>query len=515
MVIGAILSAVTLLSSCAVGPDTGPNIVRGDTGNAANSEVPKQPGLSAPKRDLNWRSCNKQLTEKYASSLPKTAEFDGIKFDCARYDVPVDANNQGGTTIRVGAVRARTQETPADAVPIVLTSGDDMPSSRTLLSLASGAGIKLLDRNPVVAIDHRGMGTSGLIDCLTNTQRAAYDVNAASPTADMTTRAQKLSEVARSAADQCNDTLSPDQLAYSAAAAGEDLEQLRERWDVDRLAVLAVGTGSSVALALAGKHPDSIGRLILDSPVGFNVSAKDATASRARGLQATLAAFLQRCAALGCSLGANGPAVLGRLMSSGATPSNGALADTEVLAAIMTALAVGDTSEAGLKSLSTALTDADRGETAALKALADASRPIRLADGQVVARCNDLRGHPGTAEIPALAKDWSAQSPLTSNTTALDLVRCDGWGVADTPSEPTSFAVNPLLLIGQNDPINGADAAHNLAPLFLATGTNQTTVTWDGLGYSVTAGSGCAVALIDEYLGTSPLAAPMQRACPT
>ncbi|GAA2374644.1 alpha/beta fold hydrolase [Gordonia cholesterolivorans] len=508
----AVLTVLVLAASvggCAVGPDTGPDIVRGDDEGGQATGAPEQPALQAPKKDLNWRQCAGSIAQRYGVTVP-----DGVKLDCARLDVPVDPAQQSGTTIKVGVVRARTDATPAGAVPLVLTSGEDMPSSRTLLSFATGADHGILDRRPVIAVDHRGIGTSGLIDCMTTTQRSVYDDNGAGDGRDVAARAEKLSEAARAAADQCNDTLTPDQLDYSAAAAGEDLEQLRQRWDVDRLAILSVGTGSSVALAFAAAHPDHVGRLILDSPVGYNVSAKAAAQSRARGLQATLTAFTQRCAGAGCSLGAGGAAVLGRLMSSGAGGQEGALSDTQVLDALTTALAVGDTSPDGLRELSTALTAADRGDTGALRKLADRARSLRLADGQIVARCNDMRGRPGTDEIPALARDWNAQNPLTAGTTALDLVRCDGWGVADSPAAPERFAVDPLVLVGQNDPINGAAAADDLTPLMLAADTAQTTVSWDGLGYSVAANSTCAGDLIGEYLGPAPLGAPSERACP-
>lgn len=522
--LAALIGSVALLAGCAVGPDTGPNIVRGDGARQDNSGVPTLPELQVPKNELNWKPCVDTIVEKYGVKDASGIDLKGIELDCARYDVPVNTTEQSGASIRIGVVRARTEKTPKTAVPLVLTSGNDMPSSRTLLSFTGDQGRPLLDRRPIVAVDHRGTGTSGLIDCLTKRQRSAYDVNGAAPGRDLPVRVEKLSESARSAADQCNDALSPDQLDYSAAAAAADLEQLRTRWDVERLAVLSVGSGSSVALSFAAQHPDRLGRLIMDSPVGYNVTAKEAAASRARGLQSTIETFIRRCAGAGCALGANGAAVVGRLMSAGATASGatasggpgsgGALSDTEVLQAVTTALAVGDTSPDGLKALGSALADADRGDTAALQRLAEQGRSIRLTDGQIVSRCNDMRGRPGGDEIPGLAQEWNGQSPFTGTTTALDLARCDGWGVADTPAAPDRFAAAPLLLIGKNDPINGVDAATNLAPLLLAAGTAQTSVSWDGLGYSVAAHSTCAGEVIGEYLDETPLGSPAERACP-
>ncbi|MBM7367763.1 alpha/beta fold hydrolase [Gordonia hydrophobica] len=498
-----------LLAGCATGPDTGPDIVRGDQGNDAGPAKPTGPALSAPKNSLNWKSCSDRIAKQYAEKIA-----DGVTLDCASYDVPANADNPTSNTIRIGVVRARTDATPKDAVPIVLTSGDDMPSSRALLLYADRDGRSLLDKQPIVAVDHRGFGTSGQIDCMTTRQRSAYTDNGATANRDTEARADGLAESARSAADQCNDTLSPDQLDYSALNAASDLEQLRTRWDVDRLALLSIGSGSSVALAYAAEHPDNVGRLILDSPVGYNVSAKDAAASRAKGLQATLAAFVNRCAGAGCAFGATGLDVVGRLVNAGATPRDGALSDTEVLMAVTTALALDDTSADGLKAIGTALVDADRGDTAALKRLADRGRAVRLDDGQLLARCNDMRGRPGGDEIPSLARDWSKENPLTGTTTALDLARCDGWGVTDTPAAPDQFAVAPLILVGANDPINGSDAANNLTPLFLAANTDPTTVAWDGLGYAVSANSRCAADLIGEYLGPDPLGAPSGRTCP-
>src|SRR5690606_31669466 len=107
---------------------------------------------------------------------------------------------------------------------------------------------------------------------------------------------------ARAAADLCTETLSPDQLAYSVDAAARDLDGLRDRWGVDRLGLIGVGDGSSVALRYAAAHPDQVGRLVLDSPVGYNVAARESAAARARGVQKSLTTFAQRCANAACAL---------------------------------------------------------------------------------------------------------------------------------------------------------------------------------------------------------------------
>ncbi|WP_051198244.1 alpha/beta fold hydrolase [Gordonia shandongensis] len=502
---GVIAVTVSLLAGCAVGPDTGPGVVRGDRGDDADTADNSQPALSAPKRDLNWKPCGETLSDTYDTTVPS-----GVRLDCARMDVPVSESSTSAT-IAVGVVRARTEATPKDVAPIVLTSGVDLPSSRTLLTLAGSDGRALLDRRPIVAVDHRGIGTSGLIDCMTRAQRHAMTTNAAGRGRDTAARAAALSADAGKAADQCNDTLNPDQLNYSTADAAADLEQLRDRWDVDRLALLGIGDGASVTFAYAAEHPDNVGRLIVDSPAAYTADAKKAAEARARGVQNALTTFAERCAAANCGLGADGAAVLGRLLTG---IDDDGLSDTEVLSAVTTELAAGDLDGPGLKRLASALTSADRGDVAALRDLAARAARLRLSDGQILATCNDLRGRPGSQEVPALAKQWSAASPLTATTTALDLLRCDGWGVTDAPESPDSFPVTPLLLIGQNDPINGAAAAESVIPLMLAADTAPTTVRWDGLGFSVAARSDCAADTIADYLGDTPLSGPAERSCP-
>ncbi|WP_132993517.1 alpha/beta fold hydrolase [Gordonia zhaorongruii] len=503
------VTALALFAGCAVGPDTGPDIVRGDNPGADVTETPRQPELGAPERDLNWKPCEADVAKRYDAKVP-----DGITVECASYDMPVDPDGDDRNVISVGAMRASKSGTPRNAVPLVLTSGTDLPSSRTLLSLAGHGGAGLLDRHPIVAVDFRGTGIGSTVDCLSNAQRDVIGTNAAGPRRDAGERAADVGTAARAAADLCTETLSPDQLSYSITAAAADLEGLRDRWGVERLALIGVGDGSSVALRYAAAHPDNVGRLVLDSPTGYNVAAREASAARAQGLQKSLQTWAQRCAGAGCELGADGAAMLGRVVSAGAAGDLDGISDTEVLAAVTTSIAVDDADRAGLRRLGAAIADADRGDTAALRGYVDQARSLRGTDGRLVGRCNDLRGRPGLQEIPGLAEEWSRGAPLTALSTALDLADCDGWGSTDAPAAPESLPVNPLILIGANDPFNGASAVETLSPLLVGVDAAPTSVTWDGLGFSVLAHSSCAGGILDDYLGAEPLKAPAQRACP-
>lgn len=52
-----------------------------------------------------------------------------------------------------------------------------LPSTLGALLLATGPGRSLLDTNPVVAVDRRGLADSSAVDCLTRDERTAIFTN--------------------------------------------------------------------------------------------------------------------------------------------------------------------------------------------------------------------------------------------------------------------------------------------------------------------------------------------------
>lgn len=505
------------VSGCAIGPDTGPAVVRGGGGNAtpasSSAEVPAPPVIAAPRNELAWTECGRDTASRVGEAPPA-----GITLDCAQLVVPVNPDRPTDDTLTVNLTRARTPATPTDAAPLVLTSGTDLSSTRTLLVLAEGPGRGLLDKHPVVAVDRRGTPTSSPLDCMTRVERTAMLTNGLSGrvSASQADRIAVLSRNASSASDGCTETLSPHQLDFATSFAAADLEALRVRWGVDHLALLGVGEGSDVVLTYAADYAGRAGRIILDTPTAFGASSKDRAAARATGVQAALATFVQRCTSAGsCPLGSDGLTTIGSVLAKGRTGQLDGLSDTQALSAITTALAVSQTGPNDVRAIAAAISAADTGDTRALRALADRAADLRTTDGQLVARCNDINGQVGQNEIPGLIDAWTKQNPLTGADSALQLLRCSAWASVTAPNPPNAFSVAPLVFAGANDPVNGGGGADALAPMFIKAGTQPTSVTWDGVGYSVAAHSGCAADIIVDYLGTEPLGEPSNRGCPT
>ena len=70
-----------------------------------------------------------------------------------------------------------------------------------------------------------------------------------------------------------------------------------------------------------------------------------------------------------------------------------------------------------------------------------------------------------------------------------------------------------LVLNGGTDTINGATGVGAVEPLVLAARGTSSTVTWDGLGYSVAAHSDCAADIVGRYANTGTV--PDTGACPS
>ncbi|MET9203327.1 alpha/beta hydrolase [Gordonia sp. NPDC003585] len=509
------LGAATMLivSACAVGPDRGPGLIAGEHGDepaSTSSAPPPPPTLTAPRQDLSWRECAQTTANRLEVAVPA-----GVVIECATFSSPVDPAKPDDETITIAATRLRTAQTPANAAPLVLTAGSDMPSTRALLLTARGQGRELLRTHPIVAIDRRGLPQSNPLDCMTRAERAAITDNGLSGGTSQANRITELATSASSASDGCTETLTPYQLDFSIGFAASDLETLRTRWGVEHLGLIGVGEGSDVTLAYASIHGKRVGRLILDTPTPFGATARDRAQSRSTGVQAGLQAFAQRCANLpNCAFGADGVATMKRVIDKGAQGRLRGLSDTQVLSAITTAVALAPDEPGALPAIASAITAADRGDVTALTALADQAADLRLNDGALVSRCNDVIGPVGQNEIPGLIDTWSRQSPLTGSDSALSLMRCNGWAAGEPTAAPQSFVTPPLVLNGSNDTINGGNGASALRATFLNAGVDPVTVTWPGIGYSVLAHSACAAQTVAEYVDRAPLPAPIERGCP-
>lgn len=466
----------------------------------SSDQPPGPPAIEVPKNDLSWRDCTSRVFAAAAvEALP------GVKLDCAAYDADLDSINGASGTVSIGVVRATSVQTPADAGPLVMTTGTDLPSSVQLPVWLSRAGADVLKDHPIVSVDRRGTGMSGVLDCRDLFDRQEMFDQAQFQSGD--DPVANLGAVTMTATTSCTDTIAPGDSAYDNAHAAEDIERLRTTWDVPALALLGIGNGAQIALAYAGSHPNKVARLILDSPLPLGISAEAATEQRVKGEQAALDAWATQCQATNCPLGADPKAAVDELLAQardGSGPGGASVA--AVADAISTALGYprGGRVDSG-NELALAIADARSGDTNRLNNLINQAETLRQTDGQFVNTCSDALNRPTPDRVRELVVAWGKTYPQFGTVGALDMVKCLNWPSGTAPKEPSDLKIPTLLLGVQNNPIVGSEGVAAVAATAVNAGSANRRVMWQGVGHGASIYSSCALPPVITYVQTGEL----------
>ena len=503
----------TLLAGCAPGLAANPRYATdsgaGPQGQPETSKAPAGPPvIEAPKNELSWRDCTSRVfSDAAVQSIP------GVTLECASYDSDLDPINGATGTLSIGVVRAKSVQTPEDAGPLVMTTGSDLPSSVQLPVWLSRAGADVLKTHPVVAVDRRGIGMSGALDCRDFFDRQEMLDQAQFESGD--DPVANLGAITQAATTSCTDTIAPGDSAYDNGHAAEDIERLRSTWDVPTIALLGIGNGAQVALAYAGSHPNKVARLVLDSPLPLGIAAEAAMEQRVKGEQAALDTWAAQCAASNCPLGADPKGAIDALLAAardGRGPGGASVAT--VADAISTALAYprGDRVNAG-NDLAAAVAAARSGDTNQMTNLITQAETLRQTDGQFVNSCSDALNRPTPDRVRELVVAWGKLYPQFGAVGALNLVKCLNWPSGAAPPDPKNLKIPVLLLGVQNDPIVGNEGVAAVAATVINAGTANKRVIWQGIGHGASIYSPCALPPLTGYLDSGNLP-PTDTYCP-
>ncbi|MGO4445790.1 alpha/beta hydrolase [Mycobacterium sp. 2YAF39] len=501
----AALVLSVLLAGCAPGLAANPRFATDSgahpQGEPQTTQVPQgPPPIEPPKNDLSWRECTSQVF-----SDASVAPVPGVRLDCATYDADLDPIKGASGSISIGVVRATTNETPGDAGPLVMTTGSDLPTSMQLPVFLTRSGADVLKARPVVAVDRRGIGMSGALDCRDLYDRQAMQDQAQFQPGD--DPVANLGEITQAATTGCTDTIAPGDSAYDNAHAAEDIERLRSTWDVPSLALFGIGNGAQVALAYAGSHPNKVARLVLDSPLPLGVAAEAAMEQRVKGEQSALDAWATQCVTVNCPLGPDPKgavdAVLDQVRGFDATSTHSVATVAE---AIATALAYprGDR-VASTNRLASALAGARSGDWGAMDTLIAEAETLRGTDGQFVNSCSDSLNRPTPDRVRELVVAWEKLYQQFGQVGALELVQCLNWPSGSAPEEPQNLKTPVLLLGGQHDPIVGNEGVAAVAATVINAGAANRRVMWQGIGHGASVYSPCALPPVIGYLDSGKL----------
>lgn len=470
----------------------------GGSGPTPTTQAPAgPPEIAAPKKDLAWTPCTSQVFGDAGVAVPA-----GVSLDCANYDADLDPISGADGTVSIGVVRARTAATPADAGPLVLTTGSDIPTSVELPQWLTRSGAHVLDTRPIVAVDRRGMGRSSAVDCRDLFDRQEMRDQAQFESGD--DPVANLGAITLTATTSCTDALAPGASAYDNARAAEDLERLRSDWDVPSLALLGIGNGAQVALAYAGSHPDKVARLVLDSPIPYAVGAEMAAEQQVKGQEAALDAFATQCQASNCPLGPDPKAAVDGLLADardGHGPGGASL--SALTNGLVTALGfpTGDRVES-TNRLGQTLAAARAGDAGPVMDLVTQAESLRESDGQFVNRCSDALDRPTPDRVRELVVAWNKAYPQFGSVAALNMVKCLNWPSGSAPKDPKNLGVDALLMGVQNDPIAGNEGVAATAATIINAGAASKRVIWQGIGHGASIYSACALTPLIDYVNS-------------
>lgn len=514
------LAALVLATCCAcgAGPSVRPDVAvverPGDTTTEPSGEMPATPQeLPVPVHELDWQDCTASTLDVLGLA-PGPA---GLVLECAEIAAPIDAEGDIHGAFGLGALRARLPQTPTDVAPLVLTSGADRSATSTLAALAAGPVGTLLSTRPLVAVDRRGIGTSTPIECADpegGLQQQMLDLGQFTPPpAPGGDAADTVLALGRDATTACTDFLQPQELAFDAAHAADDLDQVRNAWGVDRIGLLATGSGVDVALAYASSRPGAVGRLVLDSPSVVGADATTTAEATIRGREAALAAFARQCAALACALGPDPLTAVTDLTARARRGELGSVSANALLVALTDQLGSprGDL-QAQVREFADVLAAAGRGDTTPLQQRIDSAAAATRTDGQFVARCSDGQQWPTPGRVRELMSDWGQRYRVFGPEGALELLLCASWPTTTPPAGPTAALTPTFAVAGAADPVSGTGAASATGVLGAA-GTPTATIAWLGAGHPAISHSDCVQFAAAGYVSTGALP-PDGGACP-
>lgn len=170
---------------------------------------------------------------------------------CLTVRVPLDRSGAvpGTVPMRAAVVQGRDRR----SAPLVMLTGGPGQSgvsfTRDWWLLLGLTGV----RRTFVTVDVRGSGDSGLLRCPAFERAIAVDPAASG--------------------GGCGRSLGVRRAFYRSSDTAEDLEALRIRLGVPKLAILAVSYGTRIAVEYARRFPDRTDRVILDSAVADDADA--------------------------------------------------------------------------------------------------------------------------------------------------------------------------------------------------------------------------------------------------
>jgi pimeloyl-ACP methyl ester carboxylesterase len=169
---------------------------------------------------------------------------------CSRLAVPLDRAGRVPGRVSLFVERLRARRRPRAGATFVIAGGPGQSASDSFQGDALGDLYPTYRNRDLIIFDQRGTGRSGLLRC--RPLEHANLLRATGPAAD------------------CAGRLGPRRAFYTTRDSVEDMEAIRRKLGIPKIALYGTSYGTKVALAYALRYPGNVERLMLDSVVEAN-----------------------------------------------------------------------------------------------------------------------------------------------------------------------------------------------------------------------------------------------------
>jgi len=443
-------------------------------------------------------------------------------FQCSMLRVPLDYTDPGSRAITISLVRHLALDRKRRIGSLVVNPGGPGSSGAEYATYAPYIVMpQILNRFDIVGFDPRGVGKSTPLWCLTGPETDKFVAVDGSPSNEQ--QENDLINQSQNLARNCMERAGALLPFVGTLDAARDLDILRAVLGDKKLNMLGKSYGTLLAGTYAHLFPKNVGRFVLDGALDPTVALEEISNQQAKAfedaLHSYLASYIQGCKKLGKCLFGNtidrAHDTILKLVTDADTvslpsKSKRLVTQSEVVLGIISSLY---DSEGGWKDLTSALTQAIRGDGTELLGLADyyvdrnpnGKYAINSNEISYAVNCLDKTERMSLESTRKNAAALSKISPIFGEYLAWSSFPCNYWPV---PAKPLPLPLSasgsaPILVVGTSrDPATPVAWAVGLANQL---GTGHLLV-FNGDGHTAyDRGSTCIDNAIDAYLLTGTL----------
>ena len=496
----ASVAAALVLSGCTTAtapPTAGPSASTADPAVIQGAPANLEPFYS---QTVTWTSCEKT-------------------FLCSKVKVPMDYAHPGAASIELAVIKlaATGQRTGS----LLVNPGGPGASGYDMVRDGGKSyfSAKMRGSYDIVGFDPRGVQRSAPVTCISDSARDAERQESL----DLDKDADLATDEAQTKADTaaCEKNSGPVLGFIDTTSSAKDMDILRAALNEKKLNYMGFSYGTKLGATYAELFPGNVGRFSLDGALDPSLSVEDITLGQAKAFEAEIHSWAEHCVKQPkCPVSGTPEEAVQQIRNLNASYVNNPqkTKDGRILTAaeFTNAVAFAMYSTDLWDLLAAALTDAFKGDSTAMMALADYAAE-RGPDGRYTSNtafafnainCLDYPMTTDTASMRAEAQQLEQASPTFGKTLGYSGLTCKDWPYkpVDPPHKITAPGTGPILVVGTTrDPATPYAWAVSLSQQL----RSGVLVTWNGDGHTAYGRANqCLTNAVDGYFvdGKVPVA---------